>query len=114
MDDQKDNSAEEEILKGVAGIVYAGVYYPLIPFHQYHSYTNHTLGGADTVCVSSFCVLLVIRCLAQTISVINTIILGLLLYPETQKTAYAEIDQVIGISRLPEFEDLKSLPYIRE
>ena len=38
--------------------------------------------------------------------------MGLLLYPETQKKAYAEIDRVIGNSRLPEFGDIGSLPYV--
>ncbi len=33
-------------------------------------------------------------------------------YPEVQRKAQAEIDQVIGSSRLPDFEDRPALPYI--
>lgn len=38
--------------------------------------------------------------------------MGLLLYPEVQKKAQAELDKVIGKNKLPEFQDLESLPYI--
>ena len=34
------------------------------------------------------------------------------LYPEAQKKAQAEIDAVVGSTRLPDFEDRPSLPYI--
>ena len=34
------------------------------------------------------------------------------LYPEVQKKAQAEIDDVIGPNRLPQFEDRPCLPYI--
>ena len=34
------------------------------------------------------------------------------LYPEVQKKAQAEIDSVVGPSRLPDFHDRPSLPYI--
>lgn len=48
----------------------------------------------------------------QTITVLTSAILGLLLYPETQKKAQAELDRVIGRNKSPEIRDLKSLPYI--
>ena len=38
--------------------------------------------------------------------------LGMLLYPDVQKKAQAELDQVLGPDRLPEFADRKNLPYI--
>ena len=34
------------------------------------------------------------------------------LYPEVQINAQAEIDDVVGSHRLPDFEDRPSLPYI--
>ena len=34
------------------------------------------------------------------------------LYPEVQKKAQEELDNVIGNDRLPEFSDRDSLPYI--
>jgi cytochrome P450 len=36
----------------------------------------------------------------------------MVLYPDVQKRAQAEIDLVIGRNRLPTFEDRASLPYI--
>jgi len=38
--------------------------------------------------------------------------LAMVLYPDVQKRAQAEIDFVIGRDRLPTFEDRASLPYI--
>jgi len=34
------------------------------------------------------------------------------LHPEVQRKAQAEIDTVVGTSRLPTFEDRTSLPYV--
>lgn len=39
-------------------------------------------------------------------------VLAMVLYPDVQKRAQAEIDSVIGRDRLPAFEDKKSLPYV--
>jgi cytochrome P450 len=39
--------------------------------------------------------------------------LAMLAYPETQSQAQAELDAVVGRSRLPTFADYSSLPYIR-
>ena len=36
----------------------------------------------------------------------------MVLYPEVQKKAQAEIDAVVGPNRLPDFHDRLSLPYI--
>lgn len=34
------------------------------------------------------------------------------MYPNVQRRAQAEIDAVIGLNRLPNFDDRQSLPYI--
>jgi cytochrome P450 len=39
-------------------------------------------------------------------------VLAMVLYPDVQKCAQAEIDSVIGKDRLPLFEDRESLPYV--
>ncbi|KAJ7133346.1 cytochrome P450 [Mycena epipterygia] len=52
-------------------------------------------GGADT-----------------TVSVITAYFLAAAKYPEVQAKAQAEIDAVVGQSRLPSFQDRESLPYI--
>jgi len=48
-----------------------------------------------------------------TASAVQTFILAMILYPEVQRTAQAEIDQVVGKSRLPDFSDEASLPYVQ-
>lgn len=35
------------------------------------------------------------------------------LFPEVQRKAQAELDQVVGPQRLPEFADIQNMPYIR-
>lgn len=35
------------------------------------------------------------------------------LFPEVQRKAQAELDRVVGPTRLPEFEDLDNMPYMR-
>jgi cytochrome P450 len=47
-----------------------------------------------------------------TWSTIMVRILNLLLHPQIQKKAQAEIDSVVGTDRLPSFEDRDQLPYI--
>jgi cytochrome P450 len=41
-----------------------------------------------------------------------TCILCLLLNPEVQHRAQAELDRVVGQGRLPDFSDRASLPYV--
>ena len=36
----------------------------------------------------------------------------MVLYPEVQKKAQAEIDSIVGTNRLPDFDDRPFLPYI--
>jgi len=38
--------------------------------------------------------------------------LAMVLYPEVQRKAQSELDSVIGMDRLPTFEDRESLPYV--
>ncbi|KAH8998286.1 cytochrome P450 [Lactarius hatsudake] len=48
-----------------------------------------------------------------TVSALQTFILAMTLYPEVQRKAQTEIDQVIGNSRLPDFSDQDALPYVQ-
>ncbi|KZT19016.1 cytochrome P450, partial [Neolentinus lepideus HHB14362 ss-1] len=52
-------------------------------------------GGADT-----------------TVSSIHSFFLAMMLYPEVQKKAQAEIDAIVGPDKLPSFADRDQLPYI--
>ncbi|KAG2116998.1 cytochrome P450 [Suillus discolor] len=47
-----------------------------------------------------------------TTGMLMVFVLAMVLYPDVQKRAQAEIDSVIGRDRLPAFEDKKSLPYV--
>ncbi|KAF7373059.1 Cytochrome P450 [Mycena sanguinolenta] len=47
-----------------------------------------------------------------TVSAMGTFILAMLLNPEVQKKAQAEIDSVVGPGQLPSFADKPTLPYI--
>jgi len=48
----------------------------------------------------------------QSASIMSWFILGMIAYPEVQKKCQAELDRVIGRSRMPTLADRDSLPYI--
>ena len=52
-------------------------------------------GGADT-----------------SVASLNTLVMAMVLYPEVQEKAQAEIDRVVGNERLPDMSDRKNLPYV--
>jgi hypothetical protein len=87
-----------------------------IPTDPQWSTTSSLSAASETV---SLCVQLtsikspVILILAsQTASTLLIFVLAMVLNPEVQERAQAEIDSVIGTVRLPAFEDRPSLPYI--
>jgi cytochrome P450 len=47
-----------------------------------------------------------------TVSTTMSFFLAMLVYPEVQSKAQAEIDRVVGRERLPEMEDMEFLPYV--
>ncbi|KAG1742799.1 cytochrome P450 [Suillus paluster] len=47
-----------------------------------------------------------------TVAAATSFVLAMMLYPEVQKHAQAEIDVVVGQDRFPTFEDREKLPYI--
>ena len=49
---------------------------------------------------------------AQTVSTVLSAILAFVLYPEVLAKAQAELDNVVGQCRLPNFDDRPQLPYI--
>jgi cytochrome P450 len=48
----------------------------------------------------------------ETVSTMHSLFLALVLYPQVQRRAQAELDAVIGRDRLPTFDDRMRLPYI--
>ncbi|KAF8219321.1 cytochrome P450 [Tricholoma matsutake] len=47
-----------------------------------------------------------------TVSAIASCVLGLVTHPEVLKKAQAEIDAMVGLNQLPDFDDFDCLPYI--
>ncbi len=45
-------------------------------------------------------------------SALGSFFLAMVLYPEIQRKAQAEVDRVIGRDRLPDFSDEPSIPYV--
>ncbi|CCM01000.1 uncharacterized protein FIBRA_03048 [Fibroporia radiculosa] len=78
---------DEFNLKGAAGMVYIG---------EHPTFTQQILQK-----VTNF-----------TVTVLLTFIIAMVLHPEVYKKAQAEIDRVVGHSRLPNHEDLPSTPYL--
>jgi cytochrome P450 len=47
-----------------------------------------------------------------TVSAVMSFFLAMIIYPDVQSRAQAELDAVVGRERLPEFDDKKHLPYV--
>jgi cytochrome P450 len=48
----------------------------------------------------------------KTVSSMSSLFLALVLFPDVQRRAQAELDFVVGRDRLPTFDDRPHLPYI--
>ena len=48
----------------------------------------------------------------QTVTALHMFFLAMVLFPEAQRKAQEELDEVVGLNRLPEYKDSESLPYI--
>ena len=49
----------------------------------------------------------------KNMSSVLSFLMAMILYPEVQAKAQAELDQVVGRDRLPELSDRANLPYLR-
>jgi cytochrome P450 len=47
-----------------------------------------------------------------TVAAVHSFFLAMLIYPEVQAKAQAEIDRVLGKDKLPELADRKDMPYV--
>ncbi len=50
--------------------------------------------------------------LIQTVPTLSTFLLCMMLFPEVQRKAQAEIDAIVGGDRLPRIADRDALPYV--
>ncbi|KAI0353739.1 cytochrome P450 [Trametes cingulata] len=72
--------------------------------------TAYTLAGPWDAGVGT--VTLPICVLDICASPLSILVVAMLHYPDVQKKAQAEVDRIVGTSRLPEFSDMDSLPYV--
>lgn len=73
-------------------------------------------GGFDTVSETEFSVICCAcnsNASSQTSASLMTFFLAMMCYPEVQRKAQGEIDQVVGPDRLPVMSDLDRLPYVQ-
>jgi len=79
----------------------------LLTYMHYYAGAYETVSGCPKyfVCCST-------SELLQTSASLMVFILAMVMYPDVQKRAQAEIDSVIGLDQLPTFEDRPSLPYM--
>jgi cytochrome P450 len=47
-----------------------------------------------------------------TIAAVVSFFLAMLVYPDVQAKAQAEVDRVVGVGKLPELQDRKDMPYV--
>ena len=55
---------------------------------------------------------MLISVFAQTAAALHSFFLAMALYPEVQAKARQEMDSVLGLGKLPTFDDFGTLPYI--
>jgi len=85
------NPITDRDISGAAGTVYAA--------------------GQHTVSIIRFTYLSFMLTAQQTWSTLAVFVLYMVLHPEVQEQAWAEIDSVLGKNRLPTFSDRLQLPY---
>lgn len=103
---------DEGFIADIAGIIYIGevVFFPghVIQLSLYISYFT---GAADTVRGPSM-LLKGLPNVSQTVSILQSFILAMVLNPEVQRRAQEELHRVVGSERLPTFEDRQNLVYV--
>jgi hypothetical protein len=111
-DDIMQRAEAEQHARHATGVAYAGK----LP-HQIESLMclNHVTAGTDTVCTDLSLSLFskIFLYIHQTYSLVQSFFCAAAMYPEIQKKARDELDQVVGSDRLPDFDDQASLPYIQ-
>jgi hypothetical protein len=107
---QAHNNTDEDTMKAVAFMGYMGKSFSKRT-ESIYSREYGILAGLDTVSHSSssahsYCDVL------QTASALQTFLLAMVLYPDIQACAHAEIDQVVRHDQMPCLDDRASLPYL--
>jgi hypothetical protein len=73
---------------------------------------NRSIGLEESKLISCSAIALFAGGTDTTPSTLSAFFLAMLLYPDVQAKAQAEVDRVVGSDRLPDFSDRPNLPYI--
>jgi hypothetical protein len=87
-----ENDIVETAIKEAASVAFAGIYIKALS----------PLAFAIKIMLTS----------AQTSGTLLVFLLAMVLHPEVQAKAQADIDRVVGKDRLPNFDDRPELPYV--
>ncbi|KAH8118942.1 cytochrome P450 [Phellopilus nigrolimitatus] len=98
------NQTKQKILKGIAQ--------PCMTSELIEAHTDENGNIADEEVIASVSGNVYGAGADTSHSTIVTFILAMVLNPEVQRRAQEEIDRVVGIDRLPTFEDKEYLPYV--
>lgn len=107
---------QEEMLKAVAALAYGGKWgLPLLSECDLADIDGCILAASDTVGILNIPCSVIAnmhRFITQSASALGTFFLAMAKYPEIQKKAQAEIDEIVGLDRLPNVTDRGSMPYV--
>jgi hypothetical protein len=109
-----DNDVVEKAVMEAACMAFAGTEAEeLTPFESHFSasFFSGVRNGKHRM-VSSDLSMVITLSFTQTTSTLLVFLLAMLLYPEVQTKAHAEIDRIVGKDRLPDFDDRLALPYL--
>ncbi|SJL09796.1 related to cytochrome P450 CYP2 subfamily [Armillaria ostoyae] len=98
-----------EVIRNTASVAFAGRLHSVFLVEHPISCLGYGCGHSRVSLSISFEISLIDT---QTVSTVLSTILAFLLYPEVQAKAQAELDAVVGHTRLPNFDDRAQLPYI--
>ncbi|KAG6127524.1 hypothetical protein E4U38_006219 [Claviceps purpurea] len=74
---------------------------------------KRVLGEKEEIALKNIAAALFVGGAHTVVSSLKSMLLALILYPEVQRRAQQEIDEVVGGDRLPNFQDRDHLPYIK-
>jgi Cytochrome P450 len=109
-----ERQKREEVVRVAMGSVYQGksILF-MVPVNGTYKISLILFQPVRTPCVfldNHACFLLTLT--FETVSAMYSLFLALVLFPQVQRRAQAELDVVIGRDRLPTFDDRPRLPYI--
>ena len=112
LNEDEDKKREETVISGVAAAAYTGRSRSFDLAYCLLIILGSGAGGSDTVSAIEWRDPREAEAFSKTVSALGSFFLAMLLYPEIQRKAQAEVDRVIGSGRLPDFSDEPALPYV--